>query len=244
VPRLFLPAHLITEGRARLTGAYLRHARALRLRPGERLTVLDDDGREHDAIVAGLGPRGGELEIRATTYLPCSVAPPITLVAGILKGPRMDVLVEKATELGVARIVPALAERTVARPAAGQRERPERWRRIAVSAATQCGRPRIPIVDAPIPLAAALGCAPDGALRLLFWEEERGVTLATVRTESPTPSSLTLVVGPEGGFTRGEVETARAAGFAVTGLGPRTLRAETAGIVALALAQSLWGDLR
>ncbi len=244
MPRLFVPATRIADGRAHLTAADVRHLRALRLIGGSPLTVVDDRGREHDAIVVGLGSRGAELEIRATRAGGSHVAgPPIVLLAGILKGPRMDVLVEKTTELGVSRIVPVLTRFTVARPSGPAGSRVERWRRLAISAATQCGRPAVPAIAPPTSFADALEIELHArALGVLFWEERRHVSLAHIRTARPEPAALVVAVGPEGGFAAGEVDAARERGFEVSGLGPRTLRAETAAIVALALCQSLWGD--
>jgi 16S rRNA (uracil1498-N3)-methyltransferase len=243
VPRLFVPSARITDDRARLARAEVRHLRALRLRPGDALTLFDDRGREYEAVLGRVGARGAEAEIRAVRTPAAPPAErPIILIAGTLKGQRMDLLVEKATELGVARIVPALTARTVARPA-GARERSARWRRLAVGAATQCGRAALPEVATPLPFAAALHTLPADALRILFWEEERTVTLHALHAAHPAPLALALAIGPEGGFAATEVALARGVGFAVSGLGPRTLRAETAGIVAVALVQALWGDL-
>jgi 16S rRNA (uracil1498-N3)-methyltransferase len=244
VPRLFIPATRISGGRAELTATEVRHLRALRLGVGSQLTLFDDRDREHDAVICRVGPRAAELEIRQTTTVATEPGPPITLVAAILKGQRMDMLVEKAAELGVARIVPALTQFTVARPAAAETVRTQRWQRLAVSAATQCGRPQVPSVDSPTPYETALRAVAGSALRILFWEEERRTALRALHTAHPAPEALVLAVGPEGGFTRTEVTLAREAGFEVSGLGPRTLRAETAAIAALAMSQATWGDLR
>jgi 16S rRNA (uracil1498-N3)-methyltransferase len=155
----------------------------------------------------------------------------------------MDLLVEKTTELGVSRIMPALTEFTVARATSIDSARAQRWRRLAVSAATQCGRASVPSVDRPVPFADAVRAVPQEAVRLLLWEGEHRVTLPEIHAARPEPLAVVLAVGPEGGFAAGEVALARAAGFTVSGLGPRTLRAETAAIVALALCQATWGDL-
>jgi 16S rRNA (uracil1498-N3)-methyltransferase len=244
VPRLFVPATRLTGVRARLTAADIRHLRALRLGSGSRLTVVDDRGHEHDAVVVRLGARGGALEIRASRPGSTTSGPPIVLLAGVLKGARMDVLVEKATELGVSRIVPVVTRFTVARPREDARGRFERWRRIAIAATTQCGRPSVPAIASPTSFGAALDAElGTDALGILFWEERRRMPLARIRADRPAPATLVVAVGPEGGFAASEVNDARARGFAVSGLGPRLLRAETAAIVALALCQSLWGDL-
>ncbi len=244
MPRIFVPAVRIVEHRIRLTPAEARHLLAVRLRAGATLVVFDDRGCEHDAVVEQLSARAAALEIRATRPLAARrPGPAVTLMAAILKGPRMDLLVEKATELGAARIVPILTRFTVARPGAGDGARLGRWRRLTIAAATQCGRPDVPEVSPPVDFAAAVAATPPGALGVLFWEERRTVPLSAVYAAHPRAPALVVVVGPEGGFDRGEIETARAAGFEISGLGPRTLRAETAAIVALTLCQATWGDL-
>jgi 16S rRNA (uracil1498-N3)-methyltransferase len=233
-----------TGGALRLDPAQVRHLRALRLCSGAHLLVFDDQGREHSAVLRRIGPRSAEIEIRAAAPRdPQTPALTLVLIAGILKGQRMDTLVEKATELGVSRIVPAITTFTVARPSAPHTEKAARWRRIAVSAATQCGRATVPDVAPPTPLGEALAGTPRGGLAIVLWERERGVALGRLHAAHPRPRTVTLAVGPEGGFSSGEVRLAAERGFAVSGLGPRILRAETAGIVALALCQLLWGDL-
>jgi 16S rRNA (uracil1498-N3)-methyltransferase len=229
----------------KLTMPELRHARAMRIRSGDRITIFDDRGTRHEAVVRQIGPRAADIELRGRVPdAPGPSAPPLTLIAGILKGPRMDTLVEKATEMGVCRIIPAVSNFTIARPGHGETDRVRRWRRLAVSAATQCGQAHVPTVDAPLPFRDAVRSATSEALRILMWEEERPVTLPAIHAAQPAPAAIVLAIGPEGGFDREEVAFARDAGFEVSGLGPRTLRAETAAIVALALCQATWGDLQ
>jgi 16S rRNA (uracil1498-N3)-methyltransferase len=216
----------------------------MRLRPGASLVLFDGQGREHAAVLRRIGPRSAEVEIRSRAMPgPETVAPPVVLIVGILKGQRMDTLIEKATELGVSRIVPAVTSFTVARPSATDTAKAQRWRRIAVSAATQCGRAAVPEVAPPTHFAEVLGAAPRLGLGIVMWEREPAVRLGELHAAHPRPGVVTLAVGPEGGFSPAEVELATRHGFHVSGLGPRILRAETAGIVALALCQLLWGDL-
>lgn len=243
MPRLFVTADRLTRRLAQLTGPEVRHLRAMRLRPGSHITVFDDRSNEYDAVVRRIGPRSAELEILATTADLPSPGPPIELISGILKGQRMDVLVEKTTELGVRRIIPVLTDFTVARTRGTESTRQQRWHRIAVSAATQCGRARVPSIETPAAFGEAVHRARADALRVLFWERERGVGLTAIRSTEPAPSRIVVATGPEGGFTTAEVELARKAGFVVSGLGNHTLRAETAAIVGIALCQLLWGEL-
>jgi len=149
----------------------------------------------------------------------------------------MDFLVQKCCELGVSRIVPVIAARSVARPEPGRRAR---WEKIAREAARQCGRADVPAVAAPAVLAAALAAPDLPARRLVLSPDEAGRSL---RALLPDRGATALLVGPEGGFAAAEVEAAQAAGFAPVSLGPRVLRVETAAIVAVALAMEALGGL-
>jgi 16S rRNA (uracil1498-N3)-methyltransferase len=155
----------------------------------------------------------------------------LVLAPALLKGPRMDTLVEKVTELGVARLAPVLTERVVARG-----EHRERWERIAAAAAKQCGRTRLPVLVPPCPLAERLS-EPGPAVRLIAWEAERTTRIGDLPA---TADAALLVTGPEGGFTADEIALARAVGCRPVGLGARILRAETAAIVAVALCLERW----
>lgn len=236
--RLHVARSRIAGDRARLAPEewhYLRNV--LRLPAGAPLEIFDGEGGVHEASLppAGeellLGPRRQVEAPRAVVWL--AFAPP--------RGDRADLLVEKAVELGVARLVPFEAARSTVRL---DRERgasrAERWRRIAAEAARQCGRAEVPAVDEPMPLAAALALGPPGLRRLLFYEGG-GEPLASLL--DPAAPGHVALVGPEGGFTSEEVGAAAAAGARVGSLGPRILRAETAGIAAVALLQHRLGDL-
>ena len=236
--RLFVP-HAGAEGpRLRLTGADLRHLRAYRMGPGERFLVFDATGAEHEARLERLGGRLAEATILAT-HRPARESPlDLVLAPALLKGAKMDLVIEKATELGVRRVAPV-----VSRYAIGLGVRLERWRRIAVAAAEQCGRTSVPAIDAPLPLPELVR-APWPGLRLIAWEGERDVPLTALPPSlPPSAEAVVILVGPEGGFAADEVAAARAHGFRSVRLAPRVLRAETAAIAAAALCQHRWGDL-
>lgn len=236
--RLHVPRSRIAGGRARLEPAewhYLR--RVLRLPPGARLEILDGEGGVHDASLPAedreieLGPRREVPPPRAAVWL--AFAPP--------KGDRADLVVEKAVELGVSRLLPFHAVRSVVRLDARRgAARAERWRRIAAAAARQSGRADVPGVDEPASLAAALAGAPDAFRRVVF--HEGGGDPLSEALDPAAPGHL-AVVGPEGGFALEEVAACAAAGARVATLGPRVLRAETAAIAAVALLQHRLGDL-
>jgi 16S rRNA (uracil1498-N3)-methyltransferase len=248
--RLFVTAARLGGAHVTLTGDEHRHlARVLRARQGDAVTLFDGAGAEVDATIVRVGPRDAELALGARRAVASSAAAvAITLLVAVPRGERMDLVVQKTTELGVARVVPVVSARSVARPEAA---RAARWDKIAREAARQCGRADVPRVDAPVALAAAL-VEPDlPATRLALWEGERGRSLRAALAagafgaEAPGRQNpaVALLVGPEGGFSDDEVAAARAAGFVAVGLGPRILRVETAAIVGVALVQSAAGGL-
>jgi 16S rRNA (uracil1498-N3)-methyltransferase len=233
VLRLFVSSAAIAGRRVRISGAELRHLRTLRLGTGDGLVVFDECGREHHVILAQVGTQEAKAEI-VDTREPRRESPlDLVLAPALLKGTKMDLVIEKATELGVRRVAPAITRYTI-----GQRGHVERWRRIALAAAKQSGRTVIPVVDEPAPLAELLASTWPG-LRLLAWEDEHATTLAALPTAA---SAVVVLIGPEGGFHADEVSAARAAGFATVKIAGRVLRAETASIAAVALCQHRWGD--
>jgi 16S rRNA (uracil1498-N3)-methyltransferase len=241
VPRVVVRPDAIAADRVRFDAGAARHlGRVLRLRPGALVEATDGAGRLYAVRLVALDPRGawgaieGGIEPRGES--PCA----ITLASAILKGDRMSWLVQKATELGVARIIPVETARVVARPEAAGR--PARWARIAHEAVEQCGRVVAPAVDSPCSLADVLGQVDRYDAAWLFWERG-GPPMASPRTGS-RPTRVLLLVGPEGGFTDDEVARAESAGVRLASLGPRILRAESAGLVAVVLAQYLFGDLQ
>src|SRR5204863_5586375 len=151
--RLFVPRAHVEGARVRITGAALRHLRTLRLGPGERLAVFDEHGDEHDVRLERVGGHAAEALIVATRRPARETALDLTLAPALLKGAKMDLVVEKATELGVRRIVPLLSRWTVPQPQAGH-NRADRWRRIALAAAKQSGRTAVPVVEEPVALEA------------------------------------------------------------------------------------------
>jgi 16S rRNA (uracil1498-N3)-methyltransferase len=231
--RLYLPGVRAGEPLVHIAGAEFRHLRTLRLQAGARLRVLDDAGGEHDVVLDRVGARDAVGRIVASAR-PVRESPlDLVLAPALLKGVKMDLVVEKATELGVQRIVPVTTEHVV-----GGASHVERWRRIAVAAAKQSGRTRVPAIDAPAPLAAIVA-QPWPGVRLIPWEEEPARRLDELASRTGAAVAL---IGPEGGFTAAEVALARAHDFVPLTLGPRVLRAETAAIVVAAECQRRWGD--
>jgi len=240
--RFLVRPEAIDGARVRFDREEAHHARqVLRLRPGALVEAVDGAGRVFtvrlDALARDHAAGTIVAEVRETRESTCAV----TLGQAVLKGERMSWLVQKATELGVARVVPLLTERVVAPTGDGSRGS-RRWARVAREAVKQCGRAVVPVIDAPRPLAAVLEEAPRHDVTWLLWEGG-GTPLAEAARAAERPKRVLLLVGPEGGFGPAEVERAAAAGATVVGLGPRTLRAESAGLVGVTLCQHLFGDL-
>jgi 16S rRNA (uracil1498-N3)-methyltransferase len=231
----------VSEGpRVLREAAYHHLARVLRVRVGDEITLFDGAGNEAEARVARIWPT----EILCTVGAVRGSAPApvaLTLIVGLLKGEKMDWVVQKATELGVARICPAECAHAVVKVADEKRAgRRARWEKIAGEAARQCGRADVPEVAELRELGVALALGPGW--RVLLHEAERQATLRRV-LPAPRPLEVTVAVGPEGGFAPAEVALGRAAGYQVVGFGPRILRAETAALAAVAVLGYALGDL-
>ena len=217
--------------------------RVLRLEAGAALTLFNGEGGE---FAATLAPAIGKKVIaRVARHDAVERESPldVTLLQGVARGERMDLIVQKSTELGVTRIVPVLTERSVVKLDSKQRARKrEHWQAIAVSACEQCGRNRVPEVHEPAALGDSIvALAADGLRCLLAADGESSLAAVAVST---TNARFVLLIGPEGGLAENERAFARANGFAGHSLGPRVMRTETAGLAALTVLQSVVGDFR
>jgi len=235
LPRLFVRAPLGPNATVELDSAQANYlGNALRLRAGAELLIFDGQSGEWLARIADLGKRRMTLSVERQTREPEAV-PDVWLAFAPVKRAQTDWLVEKATELGAARLIPVATQRTVA-----ERVRIDRLRSIAIEAVEQCGRTRLPDIDDPAPLAKLLD-ARDPTRRLYFADEAGGERAATAFAPPPA----LILVGPEGGFTDDERERIRAAPNSIAlSLGPRVLRAETAALAALSAYMALVGDWR
>jgi 16S rRNA (uracil1498-N3)-methyltransferase len=242
--RIYVPDPLATGTDIVLPAQAAEHlTRVLRLEPGAALTVFNGAGGEYAAT---LGPTSGKkTQVRVLGHDAVERDSPadITLVQGVARGERMDLIVQKATELGVTRIVPVLADRSVVKLDARQRARKlEHWQAIAISACEQCGRNRVPEVREPAALGDGIAALAQGSVRWLL-AADADDSLATAAAQAASRATV-LLIGPEGGLADNERQFAAANGFTACRLGPRVMRTETAGLAALALLQTLAGDFR
>src|SRR5579862_1835702 len=238
VPRFLVGTQAIASGSAVLRGSELHHLRVRRVRCGDTVVLLDGNGHQRRGIVASLDRRQALIQLIDEVVPPAESALRLVLAQAVLKPAKLDMVIEKATELGVSDLVVFTCERSM--PAT--QDRAVRWNRIATSAAKQCQRASVPRIRGPIRFDTLLQ-EEHAALRLLFWEGATGGTVSTLAPQHRSYNSLLAVVGPEGGFSELEAAHAVAMGCLPVTLGRRILRAETAAIVAVSLCQMLWGDL-
>jgi 16S rRNA (uracil1498-N3)-methyltransferase len=217
----------------------------LRLKPGDCIKLFDGTGFEYEAVVATIDAQKVEVKIQRKVQAASGAGVQIIVAQSFLKEKKMDDLVRKLCELGIAGWIPFFSQRAIPRPdkkrLAG---RTQRWKRIATEALKQCRRMDMPQIHEAFTFEEVLDFSRTCDLKIVFWENE---TIALRRDMgSNTLDSLNkilVMVGPEGGFTAQEIEMARHNGFVVAGLGPRILRAETATIAAAALIQYIFGDM-
>jgi len=227
---LSLGEHSLPEAQAHYIG------RVLRMAEGDALQVFDGSGMEFRGTLLEVGKK--RVTVRLDESFAGQVESPlqIHLGQGLSRGERMDWAIQKATELGVSEITPIFSERCEVRL---KDERADKrlmhWRQVAISACEQCGRSRVPLIHPPLLLADWVK-ETQAELKLVLHP------VAEPLVSHAKPASLAFLIGPEGGLSDAEVEQAHGAGFLPARLGPRVLRTETAPVVALAVAQQLWGD--
>jgi len=234
----------ISDSQIIIDGDEAHHlARVLRLAEGDQVFVFDGEGREWECEIVSIGKREAALNI--LRQLDDLVESPLRLILAqaLIKSDKFDWVVQKATELGITRIVPLLTDHSDIRRAeekAGNRI--ERWRRISLEALKQCGRRRLVEITEPIHFPAF--CQSNQADHNLIFSERGGRSLREVAASLPSISQLNLCIASEGGWSEAELQTAESHNFIAVHLGARILRTETAAIAAVTLAQHLFGDMR
>jgi 16S rRNA (uracil1498-N3)-methyltransferase len=244
MPTFFVASEAIVPPAVRISGPLLRHLRqSLRLQPGDTLSITDERGLRYRAEITEIGGQALIGRILDTTSAPPKAGASIILAQALLKGEKMDWVIQKATELGVERIAPVLATHSVVRPRADRIEHQlARWQRIALEAAQQSERWSVPVLDDPAPVAELWPRSKAAATKILLAERSSGASLIDVVLPGNS-GDVWLLVGPEGGWEEEEAAQALQHGFTAVTLGPRILRAETAAIAAISVLQSRLGGL-
>lgn len=243
--RFFVDPKLLGQSSAVISGDLCNHlTTVLRLKPGDTIMLADGNGNEAVARITALVKGGVTIGIEpacSTTAAKDTVR--ITLYQGLPKGEKLDLILQKCTELGVDRLVPFVAERSVARIASEKAaSKVQRWERILMEAARQSGRSRLPTISFAADLHSAVQ-SDRSALKLLIWEGEEEQGLRAVLEQREKPDSVAIIIGPEGGLTQVEAAIAVTSGFLPITLGRRILRTETAGPAMLAILQYALGDM-
>ncbi len=248
--RIFLPPEQLESEEVIITGDNARYlALVLRMKTGDIFEVLDGNGFMYDCTIQKVHKK--EVVAAISKKEACSVESPasITLAQGISRGEKMDLIIQKSTELGVQKIIPVITERSQVR----HTQKLERWRKIAASASQQSGRDRVPEINESVKFDDVLVTPPDlclykpgkqdGLLKLILSETYKKQNLKNILKAEKDINQILLLIGPEGGFSQEEIVSAIQNGFMEISLGPRILRTETAPIAAVSIIQYELGDM-
>lgn len=244
MPRFYIPRPRIEDQWLKIEGAEARHIqRALRLGTGDSIVVFDGSGKEYEGKIIRKERTSVVIQITRLFSSGEESLLEITLAQSLLKGEKMDYLIQKATELGVKEIIPFFSARSVPLlDRSKSLEKVGRWERIAIGASKQCGRGRIPKIDHLRDYADMLSLPTRESLRLIL-SERGGGKLKEILRKSEGKRNVFFIVGPEGGWSQQELEEAKGMGFIPISMGQRILRAETASLCMLSILQYEWGDI-
>lgn len=238
MPRFYLNTNLILGETLTLPDTVVRHIHVLRLKPDTEIILFNGNGRAYTAILNTLNKRYAEATIIQESEVQTESPLKLILIQAISSGDRMDFTLQKSVELGISEIWPIFSERSIVRLTGDRAEKKTaRWQDIVISACEQSGRNSIPTVYPPCQFEEALKRIPSGYTKLLL-----SLNQATRLANLPHTEQACLLIGPEGGWSTAEENTAKNLGFQAITLGPRVLRTETASLAALAAMQTLWGD--
>jgi 16S rRNA (uracil1498-N3)-methyltransferase len=245
MPTFFVTAESIAPPTIRITGQLLHHLRdSLRLRLGDELTLIDESGTRYHTEVAQVTTKALEARILGQTTAPPRIAPTLILAQAILKGEKMDWVIQKATELGVDHIVPIHAKHGVVKIQPDRLDHQRaRWERIALEAAQQSERWTLSTIEAPTDLSHLFREQAYATTKIILSERSRDQSLTKVPLTTNTGQAILMLIGPEGGWDVEELRLAGEAGFQAVTIGQRILRAETAAIAAVSILQSRLGEL-
>lgn len=245
MPRFFVKPEDINENEIKIFDEEYNHIKnVLRLKCGDKITVCDGAGTDYSALIDSFGSNcvfAGILSSQGNL-----TEPPIDVVLyqGVPKSDKMDLIIQKSVELGIKRIVPVLTERTIVKfgNEKDMGAKVSRWQRIALEASKQCNRGMVPVIERPMTYTNALESSRDSQLRIIPFENEKGNTLKRI-LKCDSKKSISVFIGPEGGFSEDEVKRAKLSGIEPVTLGPRILRTETAGFVVLSILMYELGDV-
>ncbi len=239
MPRIIIPSVTLSpQKEVRISDKDAHYLiNVLRLKKADLLHILDDRGNVHSAEIISINKKEVIAKIKGTEKVNTESSLKLILVQSILKGEKMDLVIQKATELGVKEIYPVISSRTIARST----EKYERWHKIAKESVRQCGRTEIPAIHKPILFEDFLRLMDERFKGFIFYEDSKKGLKEIIPAQRV--SQIYCIMGPEGGFSPDEINMAASKGFIQAGLGPRILRAETATITALGLLQFIYGDL-
>ncbi len=244
MPRFYVPQPQMKDGILRIEGREVKHIRrVLRLKPGDEIITFNGSGKEYYGTIIEDGPTFVLIKIEDLLFPEKESPLKMTLAQSLLKGEKMDYVVQKSTELGVSKIIPFFSSRSVPLLEKSPKlKRHHRWERIAMEASKQCGRTMVPIVEPIQSYSEMIRKASPESIRLILWERE-GYNLKEMIERPIEKRSIFFVIGPEGGFSKEEIEEAKGSGFLPVNLGKRILRAETASLCLLSILQYELGDI-
>lgn len=239
MPRFYLADALQPGQNISLPENVIRHLQVLRVREGEEITLFNGNGHNYPTRLLSLAKRQAVAEVLSEQTADNESPLAISLIQAVSSGERMDFTLQKSVEMGVTEIFPVTSARSIVKLSGERAEkRQERWQEIVIAACEQCGRNRIPTVHPLLPLPQRLQQLPQSDVHLLMGLHHP----TSLKAIQPAPQRITLMIGPEGGWSPEEEAAAFQTGFQSILLGKRVLRTETAALAAIAAMQTLWGD--
>lgn len=243
MPRFYIPNPIIRDNLLKIEGPEARHImKTLRLRPGDWITIFDGADNDYEGVIIEEKKASVIIDIKNIFPSPKEPSIDITLAQSLLKGEKMDHVIQKAIELGVKEIIPFISSRTIPDyDETKSLKRQSRWQKIAIEASKQCGRGLIPKISSIKKYSEMLKLTSPLSLNIVLWERE-GLSLKEILKEKRN-NKIFFIVGPEGGLSTEEVEQAKLKGFIPIKLGKRILRSETASLCFVSILQYEWGDI-
>lgn len=249
IPRIYISSGYISKDDKQIVlpqEISRRILKVLRLKKNDTLVLFDGVGNEYQVIVTEIiKGKDAKVEIIKKEHTAEENGLIIALLQGLPKGEKMDFIVQKTTELGVKKIIPVISERSIPKLTEPKiSKKVDRWYKIAISAAEQCGAARLPSISEPKIFLEAIKEVENYELKLLFYEKERKNTFKAILSEHPMVKKIAVFIGPEGGFSEQEVSDANKLGFIPVSLGKQILRTETAPITILSILRYVYDDLQ